>query len=32
VADSDPSREFDETEHKLSAMKVALRHASEVMA
>jgi anthranilate synthase component 1 len=32
VADSDPSREFDETEHKLGAMKEALRHATEVMA
>jgi anthranilate synthase component 1 len=32
VADSDPAREFEETEHKLGAMKAALRHATEVMA
>lgn len=31
VADSDPAREFDETEHKLGALRAALRHASEVM-
>jgi len=32
VADSDPSREYDETEHKLGAMVAALRRSSEVMA
>ncbi len=31
VADSDPSREFEETEQKLGAMRAALRHATEVM-
>ena len=32
VADSDPAREFEETEHKLGAMRAALRLATEVMA
>ena len=32
VADSDPGREFEETEHKLASMRAALRLASEVPA